>query len=88
VLVLRLDLHGFQSLDDEVPMLPTPIAHAQAPPSVLPVCVHALEPPAQQREILFAQHVKLLIWQGQKTRKKCLEDMLALVLDPDTSARL
>jgi hypothetical protein len=49
VLVLRLDLHGFRALGDEVPMLPTPVA---------------------------------------QDKEKCLEDMLALVLDPDMRARL
>jgi hypothetical protein len=44
-----------------VPMLPAPVAHARAPLSVLPICVHALELPAQQREVLLAQHVELLI---------------------------
>jgi hypothetical protein len=41
--------------------IPTPVAQARAPPSVLPVLVHALEPPAQQRKILLTQHVELLI---------------------------
>jgi hypothetical protein len=57
VLVLGLDLHGFRALGDEVPVLITLVAHARAPPSILPVCVHVLEPPAQQREVLLAQHV-------------------------------
>jgi hypothetical protein len=29
-----------------------------------------LEPPTQQREILLAQHVKLLIWHGHKETQK------------------
>jgi hypothetical protein len=62
VLVLRLDLHGFWALGDEVFELPTPVSHAQAPPSVLPVLVHALDPSAQQREVLLTQHIELLIW--------------------------
>jgi hypothetical protein len=53
VLVLGLDLHGFRALGDEVPVLTTPVAHAQAPPSVLLVRVHALEPPAQKHEVLL-----------------------------------
>jgi hypothetical protein len=61
VLVLGLDLHGFWALGDEVPVLPALVAHAQAPPSILPIRVHALESPAQQREVLLAQHVELLI---------------------------
>jgi hypothetical protein len=61
VLVLGLDLHGLRALGDEVPVLPPPVAHARAPSSVLLVCVHALEPPTQQREVLLTQHVKLLI---------------------------
>jgi hypothetical protein len=72
VLVLGLDLHGFRALGDEVSMLPASVAHARAPPSVLPVRLHALEPPAQQREILLAQHVELLIWHGHKARQRKL----------------
>jgi hypothetical protein len=45
VLVLRLDLHGFRALSDKVHVLHALVAHARAPPSVLPVHVHALEPP-------------------------------------------
>jgi hypothetical protein len=44
VLVLDLVLHFLWALDDEVPVLPTLVAHARAPMSVLPVHVHALEP--------------------------------------------
>jgi hypothetical protein len=68
VLVLALNLHGLQALSDKVPVLHSPIAHARAHPRVLSVRVHALEPPAQQHEILLAQHVKLLIWHGHKAR--------------------
>jgi hypothetical protein len=52
-----------------VPVLPAQVAHARAPPSVLPVRVHALELPAQQRGVL-AQHVELLIWHGHKSRQR------------------
>jgi hypothetical protein len=52
--------------------IPTPVAHARAAPSVLPVLVHALEPPAQQRKILLTQHVELLIWHGHKARQRKL----------------
>jgi hypothetical protein len=44
-LVLGLDLNGIQALSDELPVLPAPVAHARAPPSVVPIRVHALEPP-------------------------------------------
>jgi hypothetical protein len=52
VLVLRLDLHGFRELNDEVSMLPALVEHARAPSSVLPVRVHVLEPTAQQLEVV------------------------------------
>jgi hypothetical protein len=51
-------------------MLPVPVAHARAPPSVLPVHVHALKSPAQQREVLLAQHVEHLIWHGHKASQR------------------
>jgi hypothetical protein len=70
VLVLGLALHGLRALDDEVPMLPALVAHARAPPRVLPVRLHAFEPLTHQRKVLLAQHVKLLIWHGHKTRQR------------------
>jgi hypothetical protein len=69
VLVLELDLHGFRAPGDEVPVLHALVAHARAPPRVLSVCVHMLELSAQQREVLLAQHFKLLIWHGHKARQ-------------------
>jgi hypothetical protein len=54
VLVLGLALHGLRALNDKVLVLPASLAHARAPSSVLPVCVHALQPPAQQCEIFLA----------------------------------
>jgi hypothetical protein len=68
VLVLGLDLHDFRALGDEMPVLPALVAQARVPPSVLPVRVHALEPPAQQHEVLLTEHVKILIWHGHKER--------------------
>jgi hypothetical protein len=56
-------------LGDEVPMLPAPVAHAWVPLSVLLVRVHALESPAQQREIFVVENVKLLIWHRDKRGK-------------------
>jgi hypothetical protein len=53
VLVFGLDLHGLRGLSDQVPVLPASVAHARAPPSVLQVRVHALEPPTQQCEVLL-----------------------------------
>jgi hypothetical protein len=47
VLVLGLDLHGLQALSDIVSVLTALVAHAQDPPSILPVRVQALEPPPQ-----------------------------------------
>jgi hypothetical protein len=61
MLVLDLVLHGLRALGDEVQMLPAPVAHARVPLSVLSVRVHVLEPLVEQREILLAQHIKLLI---------------------------
>jgi hypothetical protein len=40
-----------------VPVFLAPVEHARAPPSVLPVRVHALERPAQQREVLLAPSI-------------------------------
>jgi hypothetical protein len=54
VLVSGLEFQGFWALGDEVPVLPAPVAHARAPPSVISVRVHALEPPAQQCKVLLA----------------------------------
>jgi hypothetical protein len=50
-----------QALNDKVLVLPAPVAHDRAPPSILPVRVQALKPLAQQREIILAQLVELLI---------------------------
>jgi hypothetical protein len=61
VLVLGLDLHGFLTLSDKVPVLAEPVPHARTPLSVLSVRVHALEPLPQQCEILLAQHLEFLI---------------------------
>jgi hypothetical protein len=51
-------------------VLPALVAHARAHPSVLPVHVHALKLPAQQCEVLLAQHVELLFWHGHKARQR------------------
>jgi hypothetical protein len=89
VLVLVLNLHGFPALSNEVPMLSALVGHARASSSVLLVRVHALGLPAQQCEVLLAQHVELLIYiDTRQDKEKCLEDMLPLVLEPDTRARL
>jgi hypothetical protein len=39
---------------------------------ILSIHVQALKLPAQQREIILAQHIKLLIWHEHKTRKRKL----------------
>jgi hypothetical protein len=70
VLVLGLDLYGLPAISDKVPMLPAPVAHAQAPPSVLLILVQALEPPTLQCEIILTQHIELLIWHGNKVRQR------------------
>jgi hypothetical protein len=89
VLVLGLDLHGFRALGNEVPVLPAPVAHARASLSIVRfVYMRSNRLLNNARSSSPSTSNSSSGMDTRKDKENCLEDMLALVLEQDTRARL